>query len=84
MLVTEMCIRDRDTTQAGPPKEQMEVKGQIAEDSKAVKALDEEDKAQEEMCIRDRSVYGLIHNRDDGSRLMRLPLGSLLSGTASQ
>ena len=37
----------QDTTQAGPPKEQIEVKGQIAEDSKAVKALDEEDKAQE-------------------------------------
>ena len=36
----------QDTTQAGPPKEQIEVKGQIAEDSKAVKALDEEDKAQ--------------------------------------
>lgn len=37
----------QDTTQAGPPKEQIEVKGQIAEDSKAVKALGEEDKAQE-------------------------------------
>lgn len=37
----------QDTTQAEPPKEQIEVKGQIAEDSKAVKALDEEDKAQE-------------------------------------
>ena len=32
----------QDTTQAGPPKEQIEVKGQIAEDSKAVKALDED------------------------------------------
>ena len=37
----------QDTTQAEQPKEQIEVKGQIAEDSKAVKALDEEDKAQE-------------------------------------
>ena len=34
----------QDTTQAEPPKEPIEVKGQIAEDSKA---LDEEDKAQE-------------------------------------
>ena len=30
------------------------------------------------------SVYGLIHNRDDGSRLMRLPFGSLLYGTAAK
>ncbi len=36
-----------DTTQSEPSKLQIEVKGQIAEDSKAVKALDDEDKAQE-------------------------------------
>lgn len=36
-----------DTAQAGQPKEQIEAKGMIAEDSKAVKALDEEDKPQE-------------------------------------
>ena len=36
-----------DTAQAEQPKEQIEAKGMIAEDSKAVKALDEEDKPQE-------------------------------------
>ena len=47
----------QDTTQAGPPKEQIEVKGQIAEDSKAVKALDEEDKAQEVKKVKVTSDY---------------------------
>ena len=51
----------QDTTQAGPPKEQIEVKGQIAEDSKAVKALDEEDKAQE--------VVKKVKVTTDGSRV---------------
>lgn len=36
-----------DTTQNESPREKIEVKGQIAEDSKAVKALDEEEKPQE-------------------------------------
>lgn len=36
-----------DTTQSEPPQEQIEIKGQIAEDGKAVKALDEEEKPQE-------------------------------------
>lgn len=36
-----------DTTQNEPPQEKIEVKGQIAEDNKAVKALDEEEKPQE-------------------------------------
>lgn len=36
-----------DTTQNEPSREKIEVKGQIAEDSKAVKALDEEEKPQE-------------------------------------
>ena len=36
-----------DTTQNAPPQKKIEVKGQIAEDSKAVKALDEEEKPQE-------------------------------------
>lgn len=40
-------VRSGYHTGWAPPKEQIEVKGQIAEDSKAVKALDEEDKAQE-------------------------------------
>ena len=38
---------EKDTVKNEPPKEAVEVKGTIAEDSKAVKALDEEDKAQE-------------------------------------
>ena len=38
---------EKDTAKNESPKEAVEVKGTIAEDSKAVKALDEEDKAQE-------------------------------------
>ena len=38
---------EKDTVKNEPPKEAVEAKGTIAEDSKAVKALDEEDKAQE-------------------------------------
>ncbi len=36
-----------DTTQSGSPQEKIEARGQISEDGKAVKALDEEEKPQE-------------------------------------